>query len=85
MKTYIKPTIISEKSFETSALACGKSATAPAGSHHFTSAYDTFTGHLGPFLGTQESQTGAVGISYGPDSSLSYGYFGLCSHWVTMT
>ena len=86
MKKYDKPDIISNKCFETSALACGKSATAPAGSHHFTTTYDTFTGHLGPFMGSAESQSGAIGLAYGPDSrTMSYGYAGLCANWVTMT
>lgn len=87
MKKYSKPTIFTEKSFETSALACGKTATPPAGSHHFSSAYDTFTGHLGPGFGASESVSpGQAGVGMGPGgTTASYGYAGACGNWVTLT
>jgi hypothetical protein len=44
-RLYRSPTVISESSFVTSALACGETTTPPPGSHHFYSAYDTLTGH----------------------------------------
>ena len=87
MKKYSKPTIFTEKSFETSALACGKTATPPAGSHHMASAYDTFTGHLGPQFGSISSSVspGQAGVGFGPGgTSQSYGYAGLCGNWVTL-
>lgn len=83
MKKYSKPTIFTERSFETSALACGKTATPPAGSHHMGSAYDTFTGHFGVGLGS--TSTGSAGVGFGPGgTSQSYGYSGLCGNWVTL-
>jgi hypothetical protein len=86
LKKYSKPTIFTEKSFETSALACGKTATPPAGSHHFASAYDTFTGHLGSGFGASESVTpGQAGVGFGPGgTSQSFSYVGLCGSWVTL-
>jgi hypothetical protein len=86
LKKYSKPTIFTEKSFETSALACGKLATPPAGSHHFSSAYDTFTGHLGSAMGASETQSGQIGVGFGPGgTSQFYGYGGLCGNWVTVS
>lgn len=87
MKKYTKPSIITEKSFETSALACGKTTTPPAGSRHFTSAYDTFTGHLGGGMGASSSVSpGQAGVGFGPGgTSGTYGYAGLCGNWVTLT
>ena len=84
-KVYRRPTLVSEKSFETSALACGKTATPPPGSHHFYSAYDTFTGHLGGGFGASASVSGSGGVGFGPGgTSQSYQYSGLCINWVTM-
>lgn len=83
---YEKPTVLSEKCFETSALGCGKTAVPPAGSHHFTSAYDTFTGHFGSGLGTEASQTGAAGVGFGPGgTSSNFSYAGLCATWVLLS
>lgn len=74
-RDYAAPTIMSEKSFETSALACGKTTDPPAGSYHFTGAYDTWTGHYGPGMGGSESASGSIGIGFGPGgTSLSYWY-----------
>jgi hypothetical protein len=85
-KVYKKPTIATEMSFETSALACGKMTDPPAGSWHFSSAYDTFTGHLGGGMGGNETASGSVGVGFGPGgTSGSYGYSGLCGNWVTFT
>ena len=86
MKKYSKPTIFTEKSFETSALACGKTATPPAGSWHTGAAYDTFTGHLGPGMGANSSVSpGQAGVGFGPGgTSASYVYSGLCGNWVTL-
>jgi len=86
LKKYSKPTIFTEKSFETSALACGKTATPPTGSHHMSSAYDTFTGHLGAQMGANSSVSpGQAGVGFGPGgTSQNYGYAGLCGNWVTM-
>lgn len=81
---YSKPEIQSQKSFETSALACGKQTGMPPGSWHFSSAYDTFTGHLGAGFGGSESVSGSAGIGFGPGgTSSSYAYSGLCANWVT--
>lgn len=87
MKRYTKPFIQSQKSFETSALLCGKTYTPPIGSHHFSSAYDTFTGHLGPGMGASSSMDPAqAGIGHGEGgTSLSYHYNGLCSNWCVLS
>ena len=83
-KAYSKPTVISEKSFETSALSCGKNA-ALTGQRHFAYSYDTFTGHLGSGFGGNQSSTGNGGVGFGPSgASQSYGYTGLCSNWVSI-
>ena len=84
MKKYSKPTIFTEKSFETSALACGKTATPPAGSHHMASAYDTFTGHFGAgFSPSTSVSPGQAGVGFGPllvcRSLRQLGYSGLLS------
>jgi hypothetical protein len=82
-KQYLRPQILSEKSFETDALACGKSTNPPPGSWHLGSAYDTFTGHFGDGFGGSESISGSAGVGYGPGgSSMSYPYQGLCGTWV---
>jgi hypothetical protein len=83
-KPYCRPLIVSEQSFDTSALSCGKTPVPPAGSHHWNSAYDTFTGHFGPGFGTGESSSGAPGVGFGPGgTSLFYNYSGLCLTWIT--
>ncbi len=82
-RRYASPTLLSEARFETSALACGKTATPPSGSWHLYGPYDTFTGHFGPGLGPRESAYGQVGLGFGPGSS-SYPYTGLCINWVTL-
>jgi hypothetical protein len=80
---YRKPVICTEKSFETTALSCGKTTSSDPGSWHFGSAYDTFTGHLGPGLGASESDSGSAGVGFGPGgTSQSYAYAGLCGNWV---
>ncbi len=81
-KEYAAPHIRTEKCFETSALACGKFPDPQPGSWHTGSAYDTFTGHFGPLMGAQESQSGSAGLGFGPGgTSQSYHYSGLCQ-WV---
>jgi hypothetical protein len=82
-KLYIAPTILSEEAFEASALACGKTNPPPPGSFHFTSQVWGFTGHLGPGLGGQESESGSA-VIWSPVSSPSYAYSGLCINWVTL-
>jgi hypothetical protein len=51
-----------------------------------TSAYDTFTGHLGSGFGTSSSVSpGQAGVGFGPGgTSASYWYGGLCGNWVTL-
>ncbi len=87
-KDYAAPRISSEKCFETNALACAKTTDPPAGSWHFSSAYDTFTGHFGLGLGDAESQSGSTGIGFGSGGTsqsyyYAYGIAGLCQIWVT--
>ncbi len=83
---YKTPSVVSERSFETNVLACAKGASPSPGSHHFYSAYDTFTGHLGPGFGVHSSQSGAAGIGFGPGgTSNTYAYSGMCLNWVTLT
>ncbi len=83
-REYSKPGVLTEKSFETSALSCAKTTDPPPGSWHFASAYDTFTGHLGGGFGTSASAAGSTGIGYGPGgTSQSYIYTGMCGNWVT--
>lgn len=83
-KRYGSPRISSEKSFETSALSCAKTNDPPVGSWHFSSAYDTFTGHRSWGLGGSQSVSGATGIGYGTGgTTASYAYSGLCTNWVT--
>ncbi len=80
---YSKPRIATEKTFETSALACGKTTDPPPGSWHMGSAYDTFTGHFGGGF-TNSSVSGSAGIGFGPGgTSGSYGYSGQCGNWIT--
>ena len=84
-RDYRRPRIESEKSFETTALACAKFGGRPGeppGSWHFGSAYDTFTGHFGNRFGASESVSGSAGVGFGPGgTSASYYYSGLCQ-WV---
>lgn len=81
-REYVKPEIQSQTSFETSALGCGKLPEPPPGSWHFSSPYDTFTGHFGP--ARTESVSGSIGVGFGPGgTSMYYGYSGLCSNWIT--
>ncbi len=65
---------------------CGKTGTPPAGSRHFSSAYDTFTGHLGPALGISESiSPGQASVGFGPGgASLSISRSDLCVNWVML-
>ena len=85
---YRKPRILSERLFETSALACAKNPDDPLpGSWHFSSAYDTFTGHFGTgwhgvTWGT-ESQSQPTGLGFGPGGeSNSYPIYLMCSRWI---
>ncbi len=83
-RDYAAPRIVTEQSFETNALACGKTNDPPVGSWHFSSAYDTFTGHRSWGFGGSQSVSGTTGIGYGTGgTSASYAYSGLCSNWIT--
>ncbi len=83
---YEKPVIQTQRSFETSALACGKTSSGDPGSHHMGSAYDTFTGHMGSGFGGSESISGSAGIGFGPGgTSSSYNYAGMCGNWIQMS
>jgi hypothetical protein len=85
-KPYASPSVVSDHAFTGWALSCGKFASPPPGSHHFYSAYDTFTGHLGPGFGASSSQTGSAGVGFGPGgTSQSYNFSGLCINWVTLS
>jgi hypothetical protein len=84
-RLYLSPSIVSDHAFTGWALACGKFPDPPPGSYHFYSAYDTFTGHLGPGFGASASQTGSAGVGFGPGgTSMSYMWSGLCMNWVTL-
>jgi hypothetical protein len=84
-KWYRAPHLFTEKSFETSALGCAKTAVPPPGSHHLTAAYDTFTGHTGTWLGayptfftiTANASTG-VGYAGNACTSASLDYATAC-------
>jgi len=87
-REYRQPMINTEQSFETSALACAKTpGDPPPGGWHFSSAFDTFTGHLGPGMGDLESETGSAGIGFGPGGTSAYAgfYYGQCTYWVTFS
>ncbi len=79
-----KPSVISIRSFETSALACAKTTDPPPGSWHSGTAYETFTGHWAGALGAYESESGSLGLGFGPGgTSGSTQYAGICGNWVT--
>ncbi len=85
-KPYASPSVVSDRAFTGWALACGKFPVPSPGSYHFYSAYDTFTGHLGPGFTANESQTGQAGVGFGPGgTSMSYAWSGLCINWVTLS
>ena len=84
MRKYRKPSIDCQSSFETSALACGKTIPPPPGSFHTSTAYETFTGHFGGGFGGSESQSGSAGVGFGPGgTSVSDAYEGICGNWIT--
>lgn len=84
MRIYLKPSITSSASFDSSALACGKTPDPPPGSIHLGSAYDTFTGHFGDGFGGSESVSGAAGIGFGPGGTSQSGtWSNLCGNWIT--
>ena len=85
MRKYCKPFIISQRSLETSALACGKTTDPPPGSFHFSSSYDSLTGHFGPGFGGSESVSGSAGTGWPHGGSTSYPYSALCTNWVTFS
>ncbi len=86
MKRYAAPRISSQKSFENSALACGKTTDPPPGSWHMGSIYDTISGHFGPGFGASESASGSAGVGFGPGgTSGSYHYYGMCTNWITFS
>ncbi len=81
---WTKPSIHTERIFETSALACAKTTDPPPGSWHTGSAYDTFTGHFGGAFGYRESESGSAGIGFGPGGTSQSGtYNGICGNWIT--
>lgn len=84
-KTYSTPLISSESTLETTALACAKTTDSAPWSWHWSSAYDTFTGHFGGGFGGSESRSGSAGIGWGPGgTSHSTTYVeGMCLNWVT--
>jgi hypothetical protein len=82
MKTYAKPVVVSDKVYETSALACGKTTDPPPGSYHIRPNGPFITGHFGPGFGGSESMSGSAGTAW-PPGSTSYSYYGLCTNWVT--
>lgn len=82
-KNYCRPSVLTEKCFETSALACGKTTDPPPGSWHFINWYDTFTGHFGGGFGGSESVSGSAGIGGIGNTSQAYPYSGLCTNGVT--
>ena len=83
-RSYTRPSILSEHSFETSALSCGKTTDPPVGSVHISSAYDTFTGHFGSGFGGSESNSGSAGVGSGPGmSSAWWAWSGMCLTYVT--
>ena len=85
-KRYGTPAIQTEQSYETSALTCAKTPDHPPGSWHFSSAYDTFTGHFGSGFGGSESLSGSAGIGFGPGgTSASYAISGQCDNWITFS
>ncbi len=82
-RCYRTPFIESERCYETSALACGKTTDPPPGSFHFGH-YLNMTGHIGPGFGGSESVSGTGMASTAPGLfSQSYQYSGLCLNWVT--
>ena len=90
-KWYRRPRIFTEKSFETAALGCAKTAVPPPGSHHMTAAYDTFTGHTGTWLGAYPTfftitANTTTGVGYGGRSctSESYNYATACVGIITL-
>ena len=83
-RVYRKPTIITEKCFETSTLACGKTPQPPPGFFHSGNAYDSFTGHFGMGFGGQESNSGSAAVGFGPGGTSASGtYSVLCGTWIT--
>jgi len=86
MKVYSKPIVVSDRSFETNALACGKTPDPPPGSWHFAYDYETFTGHFGPGFGGSESQTGSAGLGFGPGGASNSGTISImCGVWITLS
>jgi len=82
-RAYRPPAIESEKCYETSALACGKTTDPPPGSYHFRP-FIHLSGHFGPGMGPQESESGTFMSMTSPMlESQSYSYAGLCSNWVS--
>jgi hypothetical protein len=90
-KFYRSPRIYTESTFETCALGCSKSATPPLGSHHLTSAYDTFSGHTGTWLGSYPTfftltENITTGVGYGTGCTSQYmDYTTACVGVVTYT
>ncbi len=84
MKKYRKPAVASDKSFETNALACGKTTDPPPGSFHIPGGGAALTGHFGPGFGGSESVSGSAGTGW-PPGSTSYAYSGMCTNWVTFS
>jgi hypothetical protein len=81
-REYRRPGIQSERVFETSALACGKTVNPPPGSYHIRPGGPYWTGHFGPGMGGYESLSGSVGTAW-PPGSTSVAYSTLCTNWIT--
>ena len=82
-RAYRPPSSSSEKCYETSALACGKTSDPPPGSYHFRPQI-FLAGHWGPGMGAYESTSGTFMSGTSPMmESQSYSYAGLCSNWVS--
>ena len=81
-KPYRQPAIHSERSFETSALARGKTVNPPPGSYHMRPNGPYATGHFGPGFAAYESMSGSAGAAW-PPGSTSYPYSGMCTNWIT--
>jgi len=84
MKMYRRPSISSERVFETNALACGKTTDPPPGSFHMPPGGPYLTGHFGPGFGGSESVSGSAGFTL-PPGSTSYAYTGMCTIWITFS
>ena len=85
-KKFGKPMILTEKSFESSPLACGKNHRQSFETRHRTSAFDTFQIILNQPASEIDSGEASIEIGFGGGGTPGpYAYFGLCGEWVTFT